>query len=188
MQRNVESLRGSIASSTLNYAQPQDVFNLSGHKDGGKVWEFGWNSRDGKLLNFLEVIASLRDSEARRAREKENAWRRLRLAGPHPTGLPKILTLGNGVGRCPAITGRSKTALPRNVWAKIKCCLLEEEKKCCDIVPTGHIAVHVQINSSLCKRHRACQLVSLGNTSRSAAARAGASSLQEAGNSSLCFF
>lgn len=39
--------------------------------------------------------------------------------------------------------------------------LLAGEKKnikCCDIVPTGHIAVHVKINSSLCKRHGALRL------------------------------
>jgi len=76
------------------------------------------------------------------------------LAGPHPAGLPKILTVGNGVGRCPAIMGEirqlclemSGQRLNAACWGK---------KKCCDIVPKGHIAVHVKINSSLCKQHRA---------------------------------
>lgn len=36
--------------------------------------------------------------------------------------------------------------------------LAGEKKICCDIVPTGHIAVHVKINSSLCKQHGALRL------------------------------
>lgn len=98
-------------------------------------------------------MVSLRDGEALRRRE-DNAWGRSWLAGPHLAGLPKILTLGNGVGRCPAIMREirqlclemSGQRLNATCWKK---------KKCSDTVPTGHIAVHVKINSSLCKLHGA---------------------------------
>ena len=72
MQSNVESLRGSVASYTVNNVQPRDVFNLSGHEAGGRVWELGQNIQDGKLLNFFEAIVSFRDGEALGGREEED--------------------------------------------------------------------------------------------------------------------
>jgi len=60
----MESLRGGIASYAINNVPPRDVFNLSGHEEGGRVWELGRDVQDGKLLNFLEAIVSLRDGEA----------------------------------------------------------------------------------------------------------------------------
>lgn len=72
MQSNVESLRGSIASYAVNDVQPQDVFNLSGHEERGRVWELRRNIQAGKLLNFLEAIVSLRDGEALRGKEDDD--------------------------------------------------------------------------------------------------------------------
>lgn len=104
-KRNMENLRGSIASSAAHNGQPRAVFNLPGQEEGGRVWDLGQNIQDGKLLSFTEAITSLRDGEALKGREEEDSRGRLWLAGPHPAVLPKTLTLGNGVGRCPALMG-----------------------------------------------------------------------------------
>lgn len=68
-QRNMEKLRGSIASSAAHSGQPRGVFNLPGQEKRGRVWELGQNIQDGKLLSFLEAIISLRDGEIPKERE-----------------------------------------------------------------------------------------------------------------------
>lgn len=73
------------------------------------------------------------------------------MAGPHPAMLSKILTLGNGVGRCLAIMGERRQLCLEISGQRLHAACWEKE--CCDIVPAGHIAALV--NSSLCKQRGA---------------------------------
>lgn len=69
----MESLRGSIVSSAVNNVRPRDVSVLSDHEEGGRLWELRQNIQDGKMLNFLEEIVSLRDGGSPGEKEEDDA-------------------------------------------------------------------------------------------------------------------
>lgn len=62
----------------------------------GRVWELRQNIQDGELLDLLKEIISLRlvEEQKKKMHEGGRDWLGLIL---------KMMPLGNGVGRCPAI-------------------------------------------------------------------------------------